>query len=133
MNNNVFSNKIVLVTGAGRGIGAATAELFALHGAQLVLVSKTESELRKVESQIKAQTPNAITLISARDLSQENEVLSLFQEIEQKFGTLDILINNAGLFQSAMIEDQFAFFYAKISILYTYILFCTQYKGTFGV
>ncbi|MBF0493220.1 MAG: SDR family oxidoreductase [Deltaproteobacteria bacterium] len=98
-------NKTALITGAGRGIGAATAELFASKNINVILVSKTELELKKVEAKIKSLYPNIQTLIFAANLAEENEVLSLFETIQVKFGSLDILVNNAGLFRAAPIEE----------------------------
>lgn len=97
--------KTALITGAGRGIGAATAHLLASQGNHVILVSKTLAELQTEEKKINSLYPNVKTLVFAANLSDEKQVISLFEAIEKKFGTLDILVNNAGLFRAAAIEE----------------------------
>ena len=89
-----LTGKTALITGAGRGIGAATAQLFANQGAKVVLTSRTESELRAVEATIKAAGGIATSIVC--DVADETEVARLFDRTHETLGGLDILINNAG-------------------------------------
>jgi len=84
-------NQIALVTGAGRGIGRAIALALAGCGAEVVLVSRTSSELEKVAAEIKGAGGRATVFPS--DLTDESQIRNLFEKIQQ----LDILINNAGI------------------------------------
>jgi 3-oxoacyl-[acyl-carrier protein] reductase len=89
-----FIDKVVLITGAGRGIGRAIAISFAYEGAKTVLASRTEKELRETFNEIKEI--NGECLAIKTDISKEVEILNLVKTTFEKFGTIDILINNAG-------------------------------------
>lgn len=88
--------KVVLITGAGRGIGAASAKLFASKGCHLVLLSRTAEELQAVRREIVQDFPDAQVLCTCCDVSNEEQVMRVFEEVDQHFGRLDVLINNAG-------------------------------------
>jgi NAD(P)-dependent dehydrogenase (short-subunit alcohol dehydrogenase family) len=90
----MLENKIALITGSGRGIGRATAKLFAAEGASVFLTSRTESELEESAGQISATGGNAAYL--AADLSGETACSHVVEAARQKFGRIDILVNNAG-------------------------------------
>jgi len=89
-----LKNKIVLVTGSSRGIGKAIALLFAKKGAKVIVnYSKSEKEANEVVNEIK----NISDCIAIKcDVSNENQVKKMIEKIIQKYGRLDILINNAG-------------------------------------
>lgn len=89
-------SKVVLITGAGRGIGAATAHRFAAAGYSLMLTSRTQEELHKVQASIAKTYPSIKVLTVKCDIANENEVHSLFKMIAHEFGTLDVCVNNAG-------------------------------------
>ncbi len=89
-----FSNKIALITGSGRGIGKATALHLARHGADIVINylrkrSAAEETAREIEALGRK------TLIVQADVGTPEDIDRLFAEVEQGFGGLDILINNA--------------------------------------
>jgi meso-butanediol dehydrogenase/(S,S)-butanediol dehydrogenase/diacetyl reductase len=84
-----FSNKVCLVTGAARGIGAAIAAAFGAEGAQVVLTDILHDELDAQASQL-GQT--ALPL----DVADENGWRALAAEVDNRFGRLDVLVNNAG-------------------------------------
>lgn len=86
---------VTIVTGAGRGIGRATAELFAREGASVVFCSRTRRELRTVSSAIKRQGGTARA--SVVDLASSRQARALVRQTVRRFGRLDILINNAGI------------------------------------
>lgn len=90
-----FINKVVLVVGAGSGIGESIAINFAEEGAKLVLVNIFEKELNSVLDKIKI-IGNPCIAITA-DATKEEEVISFIKEAIKKFGTIDILINSAGI------------------------------------
>jgi NAD(P)-dependent dehydrogenase (short-subunit alcohol dehydrogenase family) len=85
-----IKNKIALVTGAGKGIGKASAIALAEAGADLIILSRTKSDLEKVKKQIVKLKRNCQTFVC--DVSNYDEVKSVFKEIKK----IDILINNAG-------------------------------------
>lgn len=90
-----FMDKVVLITGASRGIGRATALLFAKEGAKVVVnYNKSEKEANEVISEIK-NTSDGIAIKC--DVSNEEEVKKMIALIVKKFGKIDILVNNAGI------------------------------------
>jgi 3-oxoacyl-[acyl-carrier protein] reductase len=90
-----FKGKVVLITGSSRGIGKATALLFAKEGAKLIInYSNSKKEANAVVNEIKKMGPDAIAIKC--DVSKENDVKRMFKKIISKFGKLDILVNNAG-------------------------------------
>jgi NAD(P)-dependent dehydrogenase (short-subunit alcohol dehydrogenase family) len=86
-------NKVALITGAGSGIGRATAILFASEGAKVALVGRTAS---KLDETAKAIHEGSVFCLAA-DLSQRAEAQRAVDECARHFGGLDILINNAGI------------------------------------
>ena len=89
-----LTGTVALVTGAGRGIGAATAKLLAERGSTVVLASRTAKEVEQIAAEIKKNGGSALAYTC--DVSDEQQVRALFQMLESQFGKLDILINNAG-------------------------------------
>lgn len=98
-----LQGKIALVTGAGRGIGRAVADILAQHGARVVLTARTKSELDEVAAGISRAGGEAIVV--AGDLTDEPFVDELFRTIEERYSRLDILINNAGMAPFGRAED----------------------------
>lgn len=86
-----FKGKVVLITGGSRGIGFATAKLFSTHGAQVVITSKNSANL--VEA-----TRKLDCLGIPADVKKLSEVQGVIQKTIERFGRIDILINNAGIF-----------------------------------
>jgi 3-oxoacyl-[acyl-carrier protein] reductase len=90
-----LKNKIALVTGAGRGIGKATALALAKQGAHVIVTARTKSEIDNVASEVKKL--GSKTLAISADISREEDVSNLVKTAIETFGTIDILINNAGI------------------------------------
>ena len=87
----------VLITGASRGIGRAIAEVFAKNGYQLVITcSKSASNLQILAQRLQTLYKTDV-LTSVGDISDYGYVTQLFEEIQNRFGGIDILINNAGI------------------------------------
>lgn len=90
--------KVVLITGAGRGIGRSMALQYALAGvATLILCARTASELDEVEARIQETNSRVTVKKETLDVTNSAAVQALAQSVEQTFGRLDVLINNAGL------------------------------------
>ena len=89
--------KVVIVTGASMGIGAATAHVFADAGAKLVLAARSEDKLGAVARSLPAGVE---TLVVPTDMTDQTQVRALIDRAYARFGRIDIVINNAG--QSAV-------------------------------
>lgn len=93
--------KTMLITGAGRGIGAATAVLAAANGyAVVVNYNRNKTAAESVVEKIQNSGGKAIALQA--DVSKEKEIIRLFAETDSRFGRLDSLINNAGILSQQM-------------------------------
>lgn len=89
-----LTNKVAIVTGASAGIGRATAKLFAVEGAKLVVGARRESELSALVAEITAEGGSAVAL--AGDVRSEDYAEALVALAVEKYGRLDIGFNNAG-------------------------------------
>jgi len=90
-----LTDKIALVTGAGRGIGRAIARAFAAEGVNLVLASRTASEIDAVAAEIEGGGGHALPVRA--DISRPEEVSRMVDQAIETFGSVDILVNNAGV------------------------------------
>jgi len=89
-----LTEKIVLVTGGGSGIGLATARLLLAEGARVVISGRNEDKLRRAAEELKA---GERLFYQAADITDVSQVESLVQETTRRLGRIDILVNNAGL------------------------------------
>lgn len=105
MPSNPFHGKVAFVTGAGRGIGAATARLLADGGAKVALVSRTSEQLAKVAGEINAKHGAGRAIAIAGDIADEAFVRGAFEQARKTLGAVTILVNNAGLFQHSLLAD----------------------------
>jgi NAD(P)-dependent dehydrogenase (short-subunit alcohol dehydrogenase family) len=90
-----FRDKVVIITGAGGGIGREIAKKIASNGAKLTLVDISETNLRETASQLGLGEENY--LIQVTDVSKEEQVKFYVDETIRKFGKVDVFINNAGV------------------------------------
>jgi short-subunit dehydrogenase len=95
-----------VITGASRGIGKATAEIFALHGYNLFLCSKNESNLLQTVEELKTRFPNISINAQAFDLGNKEEAKLFGEWVANNADTIDILINNVGTFIQGNISDE---------------------------
>lgn len=90
----LLQNKVALITGSGRGVGRATAHLFAKQGAQVFLAARTEAELISTAKEIESEG-GRVAFFTA-DLAEERDCEGLIAAANARFGRVDILVNNAG-------------------------------------
>jgi NAD(P)-dependent dehydrogenase (short-subunit alcohol dehydrogenase family) len=97
MNDKPLLDRVALVTGASRGIGAALAVALARLGAQCVLIARTQGGLEETDDAIRAATGRNATLLPFDLRKQENELDMLGPSIVERFGRLDVLVHCAGV------------------------------------
>ena len=93
-----FDGKLALVTGASRGIGAATAKALAAAGAHVILTARTSAALEEVEDRIHAN--GGAATIAPMDLTEGEHINKLAEAVAQRWGSLDLLILNAAMLGS---------------------------------
>ena len=89
-----LSGRVALVTGASKGIGNATAEILAEHGAQVVLSSRKQADLDAEAERINAKYPQKATAVAAH-AGRPEELQHLVEEVMRRFARIDVLVNNA--------------------------------------
>lgn len=97
------SNKVAVVTGASSGIGYATAIEFARQGYNVVLAARRKAELDKVAAECEAIGSAALVVMA--DTSKENEVTGILQQALNRFGHIDVWVNNAAVYMFSKILD----------------------------
>jgi NAD(P)-dependent dehydrogenase (short-subunit alcohol dehydrogenase family) len=95
MKNHSLKDHVVVVTGGSRGIGKAIAVLLAKNGANIVICSRKEEDLKKVSALINSNNGKCDYVVA--DVSDEKQVVHLAAEVMRIYGKIDILINNAGV------------------------------------
>ncbi|XP_057656643.1 3-oxoacyl-[acyl-carrier-protein] reductase FabG-like [Diorhabda carinulata] len=96
-----FAGKVILITGASSGIGAATAKQFAGLGATLALAGRNMDNLKQVASDCSTKS---IPLLLTGELTNEKDTKAIVDKTIEHFGKLDVLINNAGILETGTIE-----------------------------
>ncbi|HDZ9126938.1 TPA: SDR family NAD(P)-dependent oxidoreductase, partial [Vibrio cholerae] len=97
--------KVVVITGGSRGIGAATAKLFAQNGFSVCINYKSNAEAANtLVEEIKALGGHCIAVQA--DVSKEGDVVKLFETVDQELGVVSVLVNNAGILKKQMRLDE---------------------------
>ena len=94
-----IKDSIVVVTGASSGIGLATVKLLSKFGAKVILVARSTDKLQKLAREI----PNSFAITA--DMRSSDDIKMLIKTVKEKYGRIDILINNAGQGLRATVED----------------------------
>ena len=122
-----MKNKIVIITGASSGIGLATAKEFAKRGAKLVLAARNLEKLIELEKELKSQNVEVISVKT--DVSIESDCKNLIEKAIKKFGTIHILINNAGISMRAIFtEVDLSVLKQLMDINFWGTVYCTKYS-----
>ncbi len=98
-----LKNKIVVITGASRGLGKEIALLLAKEHCKLALIARSEKELSGLVSEIKKSGESADYFVC--DITDSAKVFETIKDITKKLGRIDILINNAGIWAEGNLED----------------------------
>ena len=98
-----MKNKVVIITGGSSGIGKALAEQFGLKGSKVLITGRNKQELDNVVNEF--QKRNLIVHGFQADVSNEQDNKAMANEALRLFGSIDILINNAGISMRALFSD----------------------------
>jgi ribitol 2-dehydrogenase len=97
---NSLSGKVVIITGASSGIGAATARLLADYGCKLVLAARSEDKLQAL-----AQSLNVESLVIPTDVAVPGDITNMVDKTIEKFGRVDVMFANAGIYIPGQVEE----------------------------
>lgn len=123
-----LKDKIAIVTGSGRGLGKGIAVKLAAEGAKVVVADITLDTAEKAANEIVSSGGTAVPF--AVNIANQEEVKALFDFTIEKFGTLDVLVNNAGINRDAMLHKMTVESWDQvIAINLTGTFYCTQYAG----
>src|SRR5262249_32345430 len=98
-----FSNRTVVITGGSRGLGLTIARLLAREGARLALLARDEEELARACDELRALGAQAIPV--SCDLLDRTQSLGALETVLDRFGRIDVLINNAGIIEVGPLEN----------------------------
>ena len=98
-----LQNKVALISGGARGMGAAEARMFAREGARVVIGDVRDTEGRQVEAEINEAGGECVFI--HLDVTQESEWQRTVEATVTRFGKLDVLVNNAGIATYSSLED----------------------------
>ncbi|MFQ7311204.1 short-chain dehydrogenase [Drancourtella sp. An210] len=121
----MLKGKVAVVTGGTRGIGFATVKKFLENGAKVVLFGSREETVKKAVDSLKTENPNWTVEGAWPDLGDADQVAGAIEKVKEKFGKIDVLVNNAGISQSTRIEDYDPADFDKIMNLNVKALFYT--------
>ena len=99
-----LKNKVALITGASQGIGESIALNLAVQGCSLALVARNEEKLNRVAKKCEAAGAPKVTTIGA-DLTDISNLKTIVDQAVKKLGKLNILVNNAGIYQGGNISE----------------------------
>jgi short-subunit dehydrogenase len=124
--NNLFRDKVVIITGASSGIGEAVAWEFAKNGSKVVLGARSEDNLSKIISKMKELGYDALYVKT--DVSKEDDCRNLISKTVEKYGRINILVNNAGISMRASFDDvDLKVLHRLMDVNFWGTVYCTKY------
>lgn len=124
--NSIFKDKVVIVTGASTGIGNAIAREFAQNGSRVMLAARSAEKLASLESEIREKGFEASFCVT--DVTREEDCRRLIETTVTKYGTVHILINNAGISMRALFNDvDLSVLKRLMDVNFWGTVYCTKY------
>lgn len=99
-----FNEKVVLITGGSRGLGLVLAREFAKEGAKIAICARDSAELERAKTDLESRGAEVFDAVC--DVRNQAEVERLIDDVETRFGRIDVLVNNAGVIQVGPLENQ---------------------------
>ncbi|MGQ1890604.1 SDR family oxidoreductase [Thermophagus sp. OGC60D27] len=121
-----MKDKVIIITGASSGIGRACAYEFAGRGAKLALAARNADKLKEIEQTMTGQGHEV--LVVPTDVSREEDCQNLIQQTVERYGKIDILINNAGISMRAIFEEvDLSVLKQLMDVNFWGTVYCTKY------
>lgn len=121
-----MKNKVVIITGASSGIGLACAEEFAARGAKVVLAARSTDALQNLKAKLEAKGTEV--LVVTADVSKEDDCKAIVNQTVDRFGGIDVLVNNAGISMRAVFADLDLDVLRKVlDVNFWGTVYCTKY------
>ncbi len=126
---NRFENKVVIITGASSGIGLASAYQFAAEGANVVLAARSADKLKQSFCHLSNKGEKAERFLAVpTDVTKEEDCKRLIEATIDKFGKIDVLVNNAGISMRAMFKDlELSVLKQLMDVNFWGTVYCTKY------
>ena len=127
---NFYKDKVVIVTGASSGIGLASVYKFADLGAKVVLAARSIDKLEKITEELgQRSTDNVQRFLCVKtDVTKEEDCKNLIEKTVEKFGKIDVLVNNAGISMRAVFKDlDLKVMHSLMDTNFWGTVYCTKY------
>lgn len=127
---NFYKDKVIIVTGASSGIGLASVNRFMELGANVVLAARSIDKLEKIAEELSQQpTANRQQLLCVKtDVTKEEDCKSLIEKTVERFGKIDVLVNNAGISMRAVFKDlDLKVMHSLMDTNFWGTVYCTKY------
>lgn len=111
----MLKDKVAIITGGTRGIGLETVKVFLEQGAKVAFLGSKKESVDKALEDLKKENPHSEVIGFYPNLTKEEEVKKVFEEVNNTFGHIDILVNNAGISSKTQITDFSVEEYDKIA------------------
>jgi len=122
----LFHNKVVIVTGASSGIGKAIAYEFGKHGAKVVLAARSDDRLKAISNDMAAKGISSLVVVT--DVSKEEDCRNLISRTLETFGTIHVLVNNAGLsMRASFLDVEISVLHRLMDVNFWGTVYCTKY------
>jgi short-subunit dehydrogenase len=121
-----MKDKVVIITGASSGIGLAMAKEFAMRNSKVVMAARSEDKLKKIEGELRIRGLEAYAVRT--DVSKVDDCRNLIEKTIEKYGRIDILINNAGISMRALFDSvEVSVLRQLMEVNYWGTVYCSKY------